>query len=177
MTRTPSGPSARAAAGLSLIELLAVVAILAVTIAAAGPALATVASTSRLDAASAQLHAALRLARSEAMKRGALVGIEPVDARGWAGELRVYADADGDPSDGMQAGDTLVRQFGRSRSVTQASGAPARIAIDARGRNVSLEAQPRPVATRLALCTPQGARRLDIEPGGALAVTPLAEGC
>jgi type IV fimbrial biogenesis protein FimT len=177
MTRTPSTLRARPSAGLSLVELLAVLAILAVTVAAAGPALGTVASTSRLDAASAQLHAALRLARSEAMKRGALVGIEPVDAHDWTGELRVYADADGDASVGMQADDTLVRQFGRSRSVAQAADAPARIAIDGRGRNVSLEADPRPVATSLALCTSRGTRRLDIEPGGTLAVTPLATGC
>lgn len=177
MTPSPSGLARHPVAGLSLVELLAVMAVLAVTVAAVSPALVTLASTSRLDAAGAQMHTALRLARSEAIKRDALVAIEPTDPHGWAGALRVYADADGDPSSGMAPDDTLIRQFGRSRSVSQTGATPVRIAIDGRGRNVSLDVSPRPVETILELCTARATRQLRVEPSGMLTITTLSQGC
>lgn len=172
-TRRP-GPDS---AGFTLIELLTVVAIVGILTAAMGPSMVQLAAGSRLDSAQSQFSAVLRLARSEAIKRAAVTVVEPVVAGNWGGRLRVYVDSDGNLTNARTAGDPLVREFPGPGSLQVLAGAPARFALDARGRNVSIAANPVPAESVLTLCARTLRRVLTVEPSGALVTTNQTGAC
>lgn len=73
-------------AGFSLVEMLVVVAILAILARIALPAYRDIIENQRARNAASDLHASLTLARSEALKRNASVTVAPVGgdwAKGW----------------------------------------------------------------------------------------------
>lgn len=72
-TRCPLGP--RSARGMHLTELLVVIAVLAVLLAASWPALQPLLLRQRADALQLTLHASLSGARSEALRRRELIGL------------------------------------------------------------------------------------------------------
>ena len=172
-TRRPE----RRSAGFTLIELLTVVAIVGILTAAMGPSMVQLAAGSRLDSAQTQFSAVLRLARSEAIKRAAVTVVEPVVAGDWGGELRVYVDRDGNLQNAMTGSDPLVRRFPGPGKLTVLSGAPARFALDGRGRNLSITATPQPAETALTLCARKLRRVLTVEPSGALLATTQTGEC
>lgn len=65
--------------GFTLIELMVVVAILAVVVAIAAPSFGDLQKDSRLDSAAKNLNSAIRLARSEAIAKNAFVRVEIED--------------------------------------------------------------------------------------------------
>jgi type IV fimbrial biogenesis protein FimT len=73
----------RAVRGVTLIELMVVLVIVAVLSIAAGPSLASVLVGQRLRAAGTDLVSALLLARSEAIKRNVNVTIRPATGDNW----------------------------------------------------------------------------------------------
>jgi type IV fimbrial biogenesis protein FimT len=77
-------PAARAH-GFTLPELLAVVAIVAILATVGAPALARLIAGQRTRAAASDLHTALLLARSEAVKRNTEVTLRPTVAGQWDG--------------------------------------------------------------------------------------------
>ncbi len=77
--------------GFTLVELIVTIAVLAVLVAMAGPAIDRLARQSRLDADTEKFQAALSYARSEAMKRSTTVSILP-SASGYAGGWRITTD-------------------------------------------------------------------------------------
>ena len=83
-------------AGFSLIELLIVVAILAVATAIAVPSVQQWVSKSRIKSEARKLVVEMRKAKSEAIKRGQVVGIRFTAGTGAAGSYLVFIDTDGD---------------------------------------------------------------------------------
>jgi type IV fimbrial biogenesis protein FimT len=89
--------SASRQSGISLIEVMITIAIVAVLAAVAMPGMTSLVAAQRLKAASSDLYTSLLLARSEAIKRNTEIQITP-SANGWAGGWTVErADGDGDP--------------------------------------------------------------------------------
>jgi type II secretion system protein H len=163
--------------GFTLIELMVVMLVMAIVTAAAAPAISGMAAERRHDAVGAHITGAIRLARSEALKRAALVVVEPQGGAGaWGGSLNLYADADGDPQDAMQGRDLLIRASVRASSVTTVSG-PARLAIDPQGRNRSLQPQPALTESTIVLCTGGKARTLTVDRGGFASVSTVSASC
>lgn len=72
--------------GFSMVELMVVVAIVAVLASVAAPSFRSLIADQRVKAAAGELHASLTLARSEAMKRSASVTLAPKSSswvNGW----------------------------------------------------------------------------------------------
>ncbi len=99
-------------AGFSLIELLAVMAIALILLAAGAPDLREFIRTQQLKAATADLFGAIGLARAQALARGEVVTVLPKGAGGmdWRQGWTVFLDRDGDRQPG--AGDTILAEHG-----------------------------------------------------------------
>ncbi len=85
--------------------------ILAILLAIASPGLASLTSANALSAAQSELASALMLARSEALKRGATVGLSatnPVGGAEFSGGWTIFVDSNGNGA--FDAGETIVRQ-------------------------------------------------------------------
>ena len=77
-------------AGFTLIEMMITLAIAAILILLAAPAMTTLIQTQQVRTAAADLHSALNFARSEALKRAASVEVVPVSGdwkNGWVVQL------------------------------------------------------------------------------------------
>jgi type IV fimbrial biogenesis protein FimT len=86
--------------GFTLIELMVVIAIVAVFACLAAPSMRELISSSRLRGASSEFYAALLAARSEAIKRRANAVVEPVDTTwntGWTVKVGGNVFLRGDP--------------------------------------------------------------------------------
>lgn len=90
MKRNPPRPARSLARGVTLIEMLTAVAVLAILTAVAAPGLSSFLVGQRVKAMTYDLTADLLLARSEALKRGADVSVTPA-ADGWAAGWSVTA--------------------------------------------------------------------------------------
>ncbi len=99
-------------AAFSLIELLAVLTIASILMAAGAPGLIELIRVQQLKTASGDLFAAIGLARTQALARGELVTILPKGAGGsdWTRGWTVFVDRDGDRAPGP--GDTLLAEHG-----------------------------------------------------------------
>lgn len=88
----------RRALGLALLELMIVLAIVAVLMVVAAPDLRDMIRRYRLDAAVTDLFGAVGLTRSQAIARGSRVHLVPLEAGGanWSSGWIVFVDADGD---------------------------------------------------------------------------------
>lgn len=110
--------------GLTLIELMVVVCVVVVLLAAAGPSLSHFSTSNQLIGAKSTFASALALARSEAAKRGRTVilaarGAAPVGnefTSGWD----IVVDENGNGV--VDAADTLVRRFDALPSSVKLSG-------------------------------------------------------
>ncbi len=87
--RAPKRPSARRAAGLTLIELMVVVAIAVIILGLAAPSFSEYIVTQRLRSIHAQLATDLQFARSEAVARSAFVGVRFQEVTG-TGAMTCY---------------------------------------------------------------------------------------
>jgi len=80
------------ACGFTAVELLAVIAIVAILLAVAVPSFVNMRRNSELIAATNSVVAAINAGRSEAMKRGAYAYIVPADGSRWASGVTVFID-------------------------------------------------------------------------------------
>jgi type IV fimbrial biogenesis protein FimT len=87
LSKSQSGIARPLARGFTLIEVMIVVAILAVLAGVAGPQMADAIAAQRVRAAAESLHMAILKTRSEAIKRNAAVTLRPATggwAKGWS---------------------------------------------------------------------------------------------
>ena len=109
-----------AAAGFSTVELFVVLGILSILGALAGPGLSSMVATQQVRSASADLHASLNIARSEALTRNTSVTVAPT-AGNWANGWTITE----------AAGTVLRRQAAYPRI---ALSGPARVIFNGDGR-------------------------------------------
>jgi prepilin-type N-terminal cleavage/methylation domain-containing protein len=98
-------------AGVTLVELMVTVAILAVLAAIAGPSIDQMARWAKLDADTERFQSALALARSEAVKRNTTVSIVPAPG-GYAHGWQIITDSATNEPDcvlSIQQGEQLLR--------------------------------------------------------------------
>jgi type IV fimbrial biogenesis protein FimT len=118
----------RAASGFTLVELLAVIAIVAILTAVAVPGLQNFAAGSRIAEAGSNLRGAIELARSEAIARAGRAAVcrslnpnsatpacsvaagDGFGAIDWASGWIVYAKTGNNAADMFEAGDAIVRR-------------------------------------------------------------------
>lgn len=123
-------------AGFSLVEMLTTMSILAILLVVASPGLASLTSANTLSAAQSELAAAMMLARGEAMKRGAQVGLTaavPVPGTEFSGGWTIFVDSNGNGL--YDVGETIVRQqpaYHGDVRISTAGGATT-IAFNSRG--------------------------------------------
>lgn len=90
------GGSKNSSSGFTTIELMVVVAILAILTALAGPSFRPLLERWRVRDAAESVTSTFYFARSEAIKRGGQVIIEPNSGTDWGAGWRVYFDVNGD---------------------------------------------------------------------------------
>lgn len=100
-------------AGFTLPELLIVLAIVGVLLAAAMPGLRTYTQNQQLAGAATAFLGALNLARSEAIRRGVRVDLAPRDGGRWENGWVVFVNKPGDGNLQFDAGDELI--YGHER--------------------------------------------------------------
>ena len=96
--RVAPKPTMRRTRGASLVELMAVLAVASVVLALAAPDLRALLRGQQLRAASGELFSAVGLARAQALARGQVVVLAPLDGPGrdWRSGWTVFVDRDGD---------------------------------------------------------------------------------
>ena len=146
MAKLSSGP--RRGAGFTLLELLTVVAVMALLLAVAAPPMQRLVLAGRMRSASSDLMADLVLARSEAVKRSAQVEVQP-SANGWTGGWTVHT----------VAGAQQLAQRNKLGGVAVTT-APTAITFDYDGRVVAAE----PV--RIGLSDGSLRRCISVDPSG-----------
>lgn len=104
-------PAMRWQRGLTLIELMTTLTVFVIALALAAPALTSFLRSNRLQAAQSELVSSLMLARSEAARQGARVGVgamQELADGGFAGGWRVWIDANANGQ--FDGGETVVRE-------------------------------------------------------------------
>lgn len=117
--------------GVTLIELIVTVAVLAILLSLAAPTFRDLLAAQRIRAAAHSLVSDLVLARSEAVKRGASVTLTPT-AGNWADGWSVTAGAGADV---LSAQNALGSGLGLSVSVPDSLIPPPAVEFDRNGRS------------------------------------------
>ncbi|ASU37743.1 hypothetical protein hmeg3_05155 [Herbaspirillum sp. meg3] len=98
-------------AGFTLPELLIVLCIIGILLAAGVPSFRAYLQTQQVITASSQFLFALNLARSEAIQRGARVDLAPRDGLRWENGWVVFLNKNGDGRPQFDAGDELIYSY------------------------------------------------------------------
>jgi len=145
----------RRAAGFTLLEMMAVIAIMGILAAIAIPGFGYLAASTKVKGASTELYLSMMRARSEATKRNRAVAVIATagDKNAWASGWRVIADGnnDGDYVD-TPTPDRIVYEQGQLKQVTITSASDnvvfrpnGRVSGDAPEFQVTSEDQDRKV--------------------------------
>ncbi len=102
--------------GFTLIELMVTLALVGIIAAFAVPSFSTMIANSRLVSVSNDLVGVLNYARSEAVKTGRRVIVNPTDGADWANGMSVWIDSNSNGS--MQDSEELRRTSGAPGAVT-----------------------------------------------------------
>lgn len=169
-------PPRSAATGVTLVELLVVLALAGILLGAAAPAYQQMLQRQRLRAAVTDLVAAIDLTRSQAIARGRIVMLAPLDPGGvdWRGGWIVFVDANGNRRPDLE--ETTVFQRGPLPagvrvSVSFSSKAPPSfVAYNGAGRSCSASNSLAARWGTLSLALGDSARNIKINMLGRLRV-------
>ena len=170
------------AEGVTLIELLVVIAVVATVLSVGIPAFTAFVANSRMAAAVNEVVAALQLARSEAIKRRAVVTVcassDPLAAepgcaaaggltQGWIVFSDLDRDGQRDPGEAVIASGAPAAADidAHSAFANGGAGEPCYVAFGADGRLATLMAPPSANVTHLQFCDARG----DVDTGGGIA--------
>ena len=142
---------AKCQTGVTLIELLVSIAILAILMTVAVPSFQTFIVSNQVGAFSDHLYASLLLTRSEAIKRnGPAVICKSADGAtctgGWNEGWIVFADSD---KDGSPSGETILQKMSPQNGSYSLSGLPDSVSYDSQGAATSS-------ASYFAICPTSG---------------------
>jgi len=166
--------------GVTIIELMITIAILAVLLGLAVPSFQEFVIRSRLDSAAQEMLTTLQFARSEAIRRGAQVSLRRTSSSsgkwgdGWS--MFIDADSDGELDDGEKPPIREGRTLGTSLTLNASGNLDPFIAFDRTGRASSGGGQ-------FVLCygdapTEDGrsrSRAVVLSPGGGVRLAQQAE--
>jgi type IV fimbrial biogenesis protein FimT len=166
------------ALGLTLIELMVAILILAILMTAAVPGFRSITDSSRTSAATNDLVTALNLARSEALRRATptvvCASADQASCSGsntWTPGWIVFTDMNGDGD--MGAGDVLLQTWRGPQGQMEVTGTASRATYNGMGM-----AQPAAAVTftvKKTGCTGDKARRTVMSAAGSLQTTTV--GC
>ncbi|MFT5532106.1 MAG: type IV fimbrial biogenesis protein FimT [Burkholderiaceae bacterium] len=165
--------------GYTLVELMVVLVILAIILALAVPGFAELIQRQKISATTADLLAAIRLTRAEAIRRGQRVDLIPVDGIDWASGWTIFID--GNSNRQVDAGETIIfvhDTVARGIAIKSAftDNSAAYIAYAASGRTRTNANSQTPQFGHLALSLGAQQRRIIVNfLGRARACNPLTE--
>ena len=102
-------PLSNSSRGITLVELIIVIAIVGILAGMAGPGFGTYMAEKSVAAETRRIIGALKLARSEARARGATVTLARTNSQDWAGPIDIYTDTTS-ANHPMNGTDDLVRR-------------------------------------------------------------------
>jgi prepilin-type N-terminal cleavage/methylation domain-containing protein len=163
--------------GMTLLEILMVLSIVAILVASGGSAYETLTVDRRLDAFAYQFENAVRLTRTEAMRNQAPIQMQPLTASDWGSGLWIgYAPRTATSSRKIYPAPSL--KLSTSTDDTSIFKVTDPIQFNRQGQLVTLDTPPLPVGNsrRLIVCASGKGRALTIEARGQVMIAPTPEG-
>lgn len=163
--------------GLTLIELLVSITILAIALALGVPSFTQLMQNNRMTSQTNEVVTLLNLARSEALQRGIPVRLRSTAAN-WGGNLEVAADTNGD-GDLTDATDVLRVEDGfayASAGAADSDGAVSFIEFRATGFLATNTSPPTPIVMTMTAddCRGNNTRAVTVALSGAISSAKLA---
>lgn len=170
--------------GVSLVEVMVAVAILAIIAAVGIPAFNNVMLTNRLAAASNELVGSLQLARSEAVRRGARVAVCASStgnscSGGWTDGWVVFEDRNRDGA--VSPGETILRSHAGPAGLQVLASGNIGSAVVFRSDGRARQSTGALLAGRLNVCkaatsVPMNVRQIEIAAGSRITVSRISGG-
>ena len=104
--------------GITLVELVVVIAIVGVLVGVAGPNFSALIAERSVAAETRRLISALKLARSEARARGSVVTLSRDAGEDWSGSIDIYVDTTSDNNPLNGSDDLVQRSTAANRTVS-----------------------------------------------------------
>lgn len=158
-----------AQAAFSLVELMTVLAVIAVLVGVGVPSFETILRGYRLNASVNGFAGAIHVARSEAIRRGARVDLVPVNGRDWAAGWIVFIDKN--ENQRADAGESVIARYGpvpggmAIKSVFTDSSKPY-LAYNGSGRTRTNASNQTPQLGTISFTLGKGVRRIKLNFSG-----------
>lgn len=167
------------ARGFSLIELMIILALLAIFVGVAVPSFQQMIQSNRAQGAAEELLAQLQYARSEAVMRNQFVVVENLSGTNgqWSGEIRIYASHDQTGNRAYTSSDTELRRhdgINSNGSINANGDSRVQRWITFRPNGTLTLAGSSSISVCAAADRPDLGRRINLEPSGRVSLPGAA---